>query len=76
MPQFTSASLLSALSLVVVGLAAPLDNARIIGRDTSLLSCYDYIVVGGGTSGLVVADRLTEDSSSKIPISSSYWPHE
>ncbi len=26
---------------------------------------YDYIVVGGGTSGLTVADRLTEDGTSE-----------
>jgi choline dehydrogenase len=25
------------------------------------LDCYDYIIDGGGTSGLVVANRLTED---------------
>lgn len=29
----------------------------------SLFESYDYIVVGGGPSGLVVANRLTEDSS-------------
>nr|BBE38584.1 FAD-dependent glucose dehydrogenase [Aspergillus carneus]BBE38585.1 FAD-dependent glucose dehydrogenase [synthetic construct] len=29
---------------------------------------YDYIVVGGGTSGLVVANRLSEDSGSSVLI--------
>jgi hypothetical protein len=29
------------------------------------LDCYDYIIVGGGVSGLVVANRLTEESDGK-----------
>ena len=34
--------------------------AHIVGRDVKLQEKYDYIIVGGGTSGLTVADRLTE----------------
>jgi NADH dehydrogenase FAD-containing subunit len=27
---------------------------------------YDYVIVGGGITGLVVANRLTEDKTSKL----------
>jgi choline dehydrogenase-like flavoprotein len=32
----------------------------------SLDQPFDYIVVGGGTAGLVVANRLTEDSNVRV----------
>jgi hypothetical protein len=36
-------------------------------------SVFDYVVVGGGTSGLVVANRLTEDRESEFSPSGSYF---
>jgi choline dehydrogenase-like flavoprotein len=32
----------------------------------SLDQSFDYVVIGGGTAGLVVASRLTEDAAVKV----------
>lgn len=32
--------------------------------NTEILDTYDYVVVGGGTGGMTLASRLSEDSSS------------
>ena len=40
-------------------------HATHIRDKKDLLSEYDFVVVGGGASGLTVADRLTEDASSE-----------
>lgn len=39
-------------------------RAVVVNDASQLKPEYDYVVVGGGTSGLVVANRLTEDPSS------------
>lgn len=43
-------------------------RAQLVGPDNPLKPSYDFIVVGGGTSGLTVADRLTENPESEIRV--------
>jgi choline dehydrogenase-like flavoprotein len=40
-----------------------MDTSSTVGLEAET---YDYIVVGGGTSGLVVANRLSEDANVRV----------
>lgn len=42
------------------------DRATIVDSVADLKAQYDYVIVGGGTSGLTVAYRLTEDPSGML----------
>lgn len=61
--------MLSKLSVALCGLLGAADtiaSAVLIERGGQLRAEYDYIVVGGGTAGLTVADRLTESGKHSV----------
>lgn len=59
--------LISILPLLGISSSLPaVHHARVVGRDTALNSSYDFVIIGGGTSGLTVADRLTENPDSQF----------
>jgi hypothetical protein len=58
------------LFLVVVEALPSWKNAEVKQSITDVANEYDYIIVGAGTAGLTVADRLSEDSGRKWTITS------
>lgn len=53
---------------IIAGLFALAHNAvsalPLLDSNTEVLDTYDYVVVGGGTGGMTLASRLSEDGSS------------
>lgn len=66
---------LSLLAVIPFACSSPLvplaPRAHVVYDASELRDEYDYVVVGGGTSGLTVANRLTENPKSTSPISQS-----
>lgn len=65
--KMRSSVLLVGLLLEATYCFARPQHAQVVGRDAKLKDTYDFVIVGGGTSGLTVADRLTENPDSKFP---------
>lgn len=50
---------------IVFALPRTLKYANIHSRAEALRDEYDYVIIGGGTAGCTVADRLTADGKCK-----------
>jgi heterodisulfide reductase subunit A-like polyferredoxin len=57
----TSKSVVNMVSKALVSLLAIIAGVTALSDETLLNATYDYVIVGGGTSGLTVANRLTEN---------------
>ncbi len=53
--------LLQAVANVTAHVARSIAHSTILSRADEIQAEYDYVIVGGGTAGLTVADRLTEN---------------
>jgi choline dehydrogenase len=49
-----------------LSLSSKAPHATTVDSPIALHSTYDFVIIGGGASGLTVADRLTEDPSTTV----------
>lgn len=61
----------AALLEVVSGSPVHAKRASVISKPEDLLQQYDFIVVGAGTAGLTVGDRLSESGECRLPADSA-----
>lgn len=53
------------LASQLLGLTAGLPSSASSVESRAEAKTYDYVIVGGGVTGLIVANRLTEDKRSE-----------
>ncbi|KAH8889126.1 alcohol oxidase [Thozetella sp. PMI_491] len=58
--------LLHSITPVASHVAQAIAHSTILDRSDGIQTEYDYVIVGGGTAGLTVADRLTEDGNWRL----------
>ena len=86
-PTTISHFLVLALALALTALAAPASQPRAkksSKRDTAPIydgstvngKTYDYVIAGGGLTGVVLAKRLTEDASKTVLVIESGYNEE
>jgi len=67
----TLAAVISVGCTVVAEEVTGFGQAKILRRSSQLKEAYDYVIVGAGTAGLTLADRLTADGKCMIPNASN-----
>jgi hypothetical protein len=55
-----------AVAVQLLGLSVALPDNAPVEIESRASDTYDYVIVGGGVTGLIVANRLTEDKKSEL----------
>lgn len=69
--MLSNAALVLALAIGAASRPLLARDAQVINA-TQLIESYDFVIAGGGLSGLTVADRLTENPKGMLILNFSY----